>query len=105
MFKKSLYGLKQSPRAWYDKMDNFIFSQSFERCKYDPNVYLQNLDESIQIIVLYVDDILITGSFIVDICSIRSSLHSVFSMTDLGLLKQFLGLEIEKYDAGIKVNW
>ena len=52
--------------------------------------------------MIYVDDILITVIFIDDIGSIKSSLHSEFSMTDLGLLKQFLGLEIEKYDAGIK---
>ena len=50
-----------------------------------------------------VNDILITTSFIDDIGSIKSSLHSEFSMTDLGLLKHFLGLDIEKYDARIKV--
>ena len=54
--------------------------------------------------MLYVDDLLITGSCIDDIGSIKSSLHSDFSMTDLGLSKQFLGLEIEQYDAGIKVT-
>ena len=53
---------------------------------------------------MYFDDILITGSCIVDIDSINSSLHSAFSMTGLGLLKQFIGLDIEKYDAGIKVS-
>ena len=46
----------------------------------------------------------ITGCFIVDIGSIKSLLHNVFSMTDHGLLKQFLGLEIQKYDEGIKVS-
>ena len=45
-----------------------------------------------------------TRSCITDIGSIKSSLHNVFSMTDLGLSKQFLGLEIEQYDAGIKVS-
>ena len=84
-------------------MDSFLLSQGFEICKYDPNVYLQHLDDSIQIIVLYVDDILITGSRIADIGSIKSSLHYSFSMTDLGLLKQFLGLDFEKYEEGIKV--
>ena len=101
---KSLYGLKQSPRAWYAKMDNFLLSQGFERCKYDTNVYLQYLDYSIHIIVLYVYDILIIGICIDDIGSIKYSLHSVFSMTDLGLVKQFLCLEIEQYGVGIKVS-
>ena len=67
-------------------------------------MYFQNLDDYIQIIVIYVDDILITGSCIVDIGSIKSSLHNVFSMTGQGLLKQFLGFEIEQSDVGIKVS-
>ena len=90
--------------AWYAKMDNFLLSRGFERWKYDPNVYFKHLYDYIQIIVLYVDNILITRICIADIGSINSSFHNVFSMTDLGLLKQFLGLEIEKYDAKIKVS-
>ena len=42
--KKSLYGLKQVPRAWHAKMDSFLLSPGFEICKYDPNVYFKNLD-------------------------------------------------------------
>ena len=100
----SLYGVKQAPMDLYDKMDKFILSLGFERWKYDPNVYLYNIGDSLQVILLYFDYILIIGSFINYIGSIKSSLHSDFTMTDLGLLKQFLGLEIEKFDAGIKVN-
>ena len=40
---KSLYGLNQAPRAWYAKMDNFLLSLGFERCKNDPNVYFQHM--------------------------------------------------------------
>ena len=102
MFNKYLYGPKQAPRAWYAKMDNFLLSQGFERWKYDTYVYFQHLDEYIQICFLYVDDIFIIGSCISEIGSIKHSLHNAFSMTNLGLLKQFLGLEIEQSDAGIK---
>ena len=52
--KKSLYGLKQAPREWYSKMDAFILSQNFQRCRSDPNVYLQQNYGYIIIIVLYV---------------------------------------------------
>ena len=72
--------------------------------QHDPNVYLQHLEGSFQIILIYVDDILITGSCIVDIGSIIYSLHNAFSMTGLGLLKQFLSLDIEQYHAGMKVS-
>ena len=58
--QKSLYGLKQAPRAWYAKMDSFLLSQNFERCKYDPNVHLQKYEGNFLIIVIYVDDLLIT---------------------------------------------
>ena len=59
---KSLYGLKQAPRAWYAKMDNFMLSLGFERCKYDTNVYLKNVGDFLQVILLCVDEIFITGS-------------------------------------------
>ena len=58
--KKSLYGLKQAPRARYAKIDCFLLSLSFVRCKYDNNVYLKLIHVSLTIIVLYVDDLLIT---------------------------------------------
>ena len=38
---KSVYGLNQAPRAWYAKIDGFLISKNFVRCKYDPNVYLK----------------------------------------------------------------
>ena len=56
--KKSLYGLKQAPMARYAKIDGFLLSLSFVRCKSDPNVYLKMIHGSLMIIVLYVDDIL-----------------------------------------------
>ena len=60
--KKSLYELKQSPRAWFAKIYGFLLSLSFVRCKSDPNVCLKLIHGSLMIIVLYVDDLLITGS-------------------------------------------
>ena len=93
--KKYLYGLKQVPRAWYAKMDVFLLSISFTRCKSDPNVYLQKHEGILQVIFLYVVDILITGICTNLIGQIKSSFHSEFSMTDLGMLRQFLGFEIE----------
>ena len=102
--KKSLYGLKQAPREWYSKMDAFLLSQNFQRCRSYPNVYLQQSDGHLIIIVLYVDDLLITGSTIASISAIKTALHNAFEMSDLGLLKQFLGLEIEQHSDGIMVT-
>ena len=99
--KKSLYGHKQAPRAWYAKMDDFLLSIGFTRCKSDPSVYLQKNDGILQVFCFYVYDLLITGSCTTSIGSIKSSLHSEFGMTDLGLLRKFVGLEIEKRERGI----
>ena len=67
-------------------------------------MYLQQHDGHIIIIVLYVDDLLITGSTISSISAIKTALHNAFEMSDLGLLKQFLGLEIKKNSDGIMVT-
>ena len=87
--RKSLYGLKQAPRAWYAKIDSFLLSLNFVRCKSDPNVYLKLINGSLMIIVLYVDDLLITGSSQAEIASLKGAMNQAFSMTDLGLLSHF----------------
>ena len=59
--KKSLNGFKQAPKAWYAKIDGFLLSPSFVRCKSDPNVYFKLIHGYLMMIFLYVDDLLITG--------------------------------------------
>eukprot|EP00253_Pinus_taeda_P025750 PITA_25750 len=102
--KKSLYGLKQALRASYAKMDSYMLSQNFVRCKSDSNVYFLKKIDSLLIIVLYVDDLLITGSSTFVITNIKTALHKRFSMTDMGLLNFFLGLEIHQHDSGITIS-
>ena len=84
--KKSLYGLKQAPRAWYAKMDSYLLSQNFVHCKSDSNVYFLNKIDCLLIIVLYIDDILITGTSSFVITEIKTALHKLFCITDMGLL-------------------
>eukprot|EP00253_Pinus_taeda_P027048 PITA_27048 len=58
--KKSLYGLKQAPLAWYAKMDNFLLESGFSRCHSDNTVYTKTVENSLIILVLYVDDLILT---------------------------------------------
>ena len=60
--KKSLYGLKKSPQYWYAKMDNFLIENKFSRCHFDPNVYTKKVGIDLIICILYVDDLILTGS-------------------------------------------
>ena len=85
-------------------MDAFLLSQNFQMCKSDPNVYIQQYDGNLIIIVLYVDELLIIGSTVTSISVTKTALHNAFEMSNLGLLKQFLGLKIEQTFNGIMVT-
>ena len=85
-------------------MDAFLPSQNFQRCKSDPNVYFQKYEGNLLVIVLYVDDPLITGSTLASIAFIKIALHDAFEISNLGLLRQFLGLEISQDCDGIMVT-
>eukprot|EP00253_Pinus_taeda_P036074 PITA_36074 len=91
--KKSLYGLKQAPRAWNAKMDGFLLETGFSRCHSDNTVYTKKMGKSLIIIVLYVDDLILTGSDPNLINHVKSSIKKKFEMTDLGHLHYFLGLQ------------
>jgi hypothetical protein len=101
---KSLYGLKQALRAWYAKMDSYILSQNFVRCKSDLNVYMLRTTNSLLLLVLYADDFLITGCSTSAIDAVKRILHDRFLMTDMGPLHFFLGLEISQDESGIKLS-
>jgi hypothetical protein len=102
--KKSLYGLKQAPRAWYAKMDSYMLSQNFVRCKSDLNFYMLRTTDSLLLLVLYVDDLLITGCSISTIAAVKRILHDRFLMMDMGPLHFFFGLEISQDASGIKLS-
>lgn len=58
---KTIYGLKQGPRTWYEEIDSFIRSIGCKRSSLDPNLYLRQVNGKTVIILLFVDDLLITG--------------------------------------------
>ena len=59
--KKALYGLKQAPRYWYGRIDSFLTSMGFTKSKDDPNLYMKITDDEPVILLLYVDDLFLTG--------------------------------------------
>jgi hypothetical protein len=102
--KKSFYGLKQAPREWYAKMESYLLSQNFVHCKSDPNVYMLRTADSLLLLVLYADDLLITGCSTSAIAAVNRILHDKFLMAYMGLLHFFLGLEISQDASGIKMS-
>eukprot|EP00253_Pinus_taeda_P034312 PITA_34312 len=102
--KKSLYGLKQAPQAWYAKMYSFLLESGFSRCHSDNTVYTKKVFKSLIILVLYVDDLIVTGSDPNLINHVNSSLKKKFEMTDLGHLHYFLGLQVLQSKEGISLS-
>ena len=105
MFSFSAFTHQQEPTLLSYRQKGAIPSPVVGRNPYySPNVYLKLNHGSLMIIVLYVDDLLITGSSKKDIASLKDAMNHAFSMTDLVLLSQFLGLEIAQSQHGIKVR-
>ena len=92
--RKSLYGLKQAPRAWYAKMDRFLLDNGFSRRHSDNILDTKKVGKSFTILVLYVDDLILTGSDPNLINHVKSSLKNKFELTDIGHLHYFLGLQV-----------
>lgn len=91
--KRALYGLKQAPRAWYGRVDNYLQKMGFVKSDTDPNLYYLRVGDQPLILVLYVDDLFLTGSSrLIKDCKENSATE--FDMKDLGLMHYFLGLEV-----------
>jgi hypothetical protein len=101
--KKSLYGLKQAPRAWCGRIDSFLTSLGFTKSKEDSNLYLKVMNDEPVILLLYVDDLFLTGEEnLITECKKRLALE--FEMKDLGLMHYFLGLEVWQSPERIFLN-
>ena len=83
LLKKSLYGLKQAPRAWYAKMDSFLRDTGFSRFHSDPNVYTKKEGNHLTILVLYIEDLILTGSDHNLLTHVKLNLKNKFEMTYL----------------------
>lgn len=91
---KALYGLKQAPRAWYMKIDQYLTDHGFQWSPSDANLYIKHTGDDILFVVVYVDDLIITGSSTHLIHGIKHDLCNTFDMIDLGLLHYCLGVEV-----------
>ena len=97
---KSLFGLKQAPRAWFEKLHSALAGLGFTSAKIDQSLFTQVTDKFSVFILVYVDDIIITGSDVTVVQSIIERLNHEFTLKDLGALDYFLGLQVKKIAAG-----
>jgi hypothetical protein len=99
--KKALYGLHQAPRAWNSKLDVTLTALGFMKSSSEPVIYIRKSGSSQLIVGVYVDDLVITGPDRSGICSFKKEMATKFKMTDLGLLRYYLGIEVKHCDDGI----
>lgn len=95
--KKALYGLKQASRQWNIKLNDVLEKAGFKRCKKDSCVYVRRVGESIVVIAVYVDDLLIFYNNNEWKDQLKSTLKNNFKMKELGNATSVLGIQIE-YD-------
>ena len=93
--KKSLYGLKQAGRSWYEKIDAALLKFDFTRLATDNCIYIKRSNDYLIIIALYVDDLFILSDSIPKLKQFKQQLASTFEMMDMGEARFILGIKID----------
>ena len=90
---RALYGLEQVPRAWFAKSSSTISQHGFSGISFDTTLFLRRSGHGITILLLYVNDMMITGDDMQGMQDLKNFLGCQFEMKDLGPLNYFLGLK------------
>ena len=99
--KKALYSLEQAPRAWFHRFNSFLLSHGFVCGNAYPSMFVLYTGSHILILLLYVDDIILTGSSITLRHSFICILSNQLAMKDLGDIHYLLGIQVTRTPAGI----
>ncbi|KAL9275664.1 Retrovirus-related Pol polyprotein from transposon RE1-like protein, partial [Drosera capensis] len=98
---KSIYGLKKASRNWYAKFSGALQSFGFRHSTSDHSLFVITSGLHITLVMIYVDDMIITGSDPIHIEKVKAFIRSKFSIKDLSQLKYLLGIEVARSHTGI----
>ncbi|XP_062102940.1 uncharacterized mitochondrial protein AtMg00810-like [Humulus lupulus] len=101
---KSLYGLKQSPRAWFLKLSTALIDWGFTASQADCSMFVYRSATTMLILLVSVDDIIVTGSCSSTIATLLRYLNTKFAVKDLGPLHSFLGLQVTRSSASLHLS-
>ena len=93
---KSLYGLKQAGRKWYEALSHALADLGFRASAADPGVFIAKIDNHTLILAIHVDDCILTGSSPKLIADYKDKFNSRYTLTDLGPIHWFLGIKITR---------
>src|SRR3954466_4462799 len=99
--KRSLYGLKQSPRAWFDRFRLAMIRFGYHQSSSDHTLFIRRKDSRTTLLIVYVDDIVLTGNDTGEMSRLKEQLAEEFEIKDLGVLRYFLGIEVARSPDGI----
>ena len=102
--RKALYGLRQAPRAWNEKLNSVLEGLKFVKCSKEPSLYRKTTSSQFLLVAVYVDDLLVAGSCSRMIKEFKQAMSDVFDMSDLGLLAYYLGIEVDQQKDGITLR-
>jgi Reverse transcriptase (RNA-dependent DNA polymerase) len=102
--KKTLYELKQAPRAWNIRIDTYFKENGFKKCPYEHALYAKKNGGNVLFVALYVDDLIFMGNNDEMIEEFKDTMTREFEMTDLSLMNFFFGLEVRQVEMGIFVS-
>ena len=98
--KKTLYGLKEAPRAWFHLLSSFLIAKGFRCSRSYTSPFVFKREVCIIYLLVYVDDLILTGNNKKFISSFIAKLHHEFAIKDLSDLNYFLSLEVSYTDDG-----
>ncbi|GMJ02608.1 cysteine-rich RLK (RECEPTOR-like protein kinase) 8 [Hibiscus trionum] len=91
---KAIYRLKQASRAWFETLKVYLISSGLYVSKSDSSLFVRVLNDRMVYLLVYVDDIIVTGCDCTEVQTVIDDLHKHFSLKDLGTLNFFLGIEV-----------
>ena len=99
--QRALYGLKQSPQVWFGRFSLAMKKYGFKQSNSDHTLFIKHKVGKVTVLIVYVDDMIITGNDEEEITRLQKELATEFEMKNLGGLKYFLGIEVSRSKQGI----
>ncbi|CAM8981568.1 unnamed protein product [Rhodiola kirilowii] len=102
--QRIIYGLKQASRQWFSRFSDALVEFSFVQSLNDYSLFTLSTNDNFLILLVYVDDVVITGTSSKLTVQVKQFIHDKFQIKDLGNLKYFLGLKVARSASGIFLN-